>query len=105
MTPTTAPPKAPEIETVPARKPSHAMTVLNATAHGRVLSTSSFELAHTSGEIRAISHRTTAAANGTEMLSSSRTGIVSTNAAATAATIGATSENITGGRSAIDGRV
>src|SRR5262245_11969859 len=105
MMPTTAPPTAPEIDTVPARNPSHAMTALSTTAHGRVLSTSSFELTHTSGEINAISHRTAAAANGTEMLTSSRTGIVSTNPAASAATTGAARENVSGGSGAIDGRV
>src|SRR5689334_8664088 len=49
--------------------------------------------------------RTAAAVAGTEMLSSRRTGIVSTNAAVTAARRGATITNIIGGSGAIAARV
>src|SRR3954470_21171795 len=97
ITPTSAPAMVPERETVLARYPSHAVIALMPTAHGSADATALREADRAASVIRLPSHRTSAAVAGTEMLSSSLTGIVSTIAATSAATSGAAIVNAIGG--------
>src|SRR5215467_4735541 len=95
--PTIAPAMVPLGDTVRARYPSHAATTLRATAHGSALITPARAAANAARSTRLPIHRIAAAAAGTERLSSSRTGIVSTKAATTAAARGAAKVNTAGG--------
>ncbi len=89
IAPTTAPPIAPDTETVFARKPSDAQARLTPNAHGSAATTDADDAATASALIKLVNHSTAPAVMGTEMLSSSRTGSVSTSAAAVAAASGA----------------
>src|SRR5678810_164116 len=68
--------------------------MLTASAHGSVAKIDGNASCSTAAEPMLANHRTAAAVAGTEMLSSSRTGMVSTNAATTAATTGARIVNV-----------
>src|SRR6266581_313613 len=105
IVPISAPPIMPDIETVRARYPSRAATRFTTMAHGRCAATACHDAAAASAVTVLASHSTADALNGTEMLSSRRTGIASTSAPAAAATIGATSENSNGGTGVTEGRV
>src|SRR5207245_2766884 len=91
--PMSAPTIVPDIDTVPARYPSQATTTLTAIAHGSADRSAACEARNAAGDIKLASHSTSAADAGTETLSSRRTGIVSTNAATTAAASGARTSN------------
>ena len=95
--PIAAPAMVPERETVRARYPRYAMTAFTPIAHGSCASTSAREAAIASRAIKLASHSTPAAVIGTEMLSSSRAGIVSTSAATSAAPSGAARTKTSGG--------
>ncbi len=73
-------------------------------AHGSAAITLPRERSSDSGVIRLASHSTSAAVSGTEMLSSSRIGIVSTSPASTAAASGAAIVNAIGGSGVTAGR-
>src|SRR5919198_3026104 len=103
--PTMAPPIVPDSDTVPARYPSQATTTLTRSAHGRWDTTASRDAANASALINDAIARAAAAVTGTEMLSSRRTGIVSTSAAAAAAASGARNANLIDGGGVTAGRV
>src|SRR5437764_6355843 len=100
-----APTSGPDIDTVPHRYPSHATRALTAIAHGSADRTVDCDPVRATGEIKLTSHKTNAADAGTDRLSSSRTGIVSTSAATTAAASGASTSNQRGGSGATEGSV
>ena len=81
------------------------MTALTPIAHGSVARTAARVASIDADDIRLPSQRTTAAVAGTDTLSSSRIGIVSTSAAASAAASGATIVNIIDGSGVTAGRV
>src|SRR4029079_12586996 len=89
MTPTSAPPSIPDRVTVRARYPSQETIPLTASAHGAVRTSRGIDAESAAFEHSVPIHRMHAATAGTEILSSRRTGIVSTKAAHTAAAIGA----------------
>src|SRR5947208_1588229 len=103
--PMSAPTIAPDIDTVRARYPAHATIALTPMAHGRAAAIVRSDASRAAGVIRLANHRTAPAVAGTETLSSSRTGIVSTSAATMAAASGATISNCHDGSGAIAGRV
>src|SRR5438445_8786257 len=103
--PTMAPAIAPERETVLALWPSHAVSTLTPSAHGAAATRAGRVEANDDASIRLASQSTAAADTGTEMLSSRRTGIVSTNAATIAAASVAAIVNDTGGTGSTAGRV
>src|SRR5882672_11542095 len=105
IVPTTAPATAPDRDTVCARYPSHAASTLTHSTHGAAATTALRAADTAAASIRHATHSTPPAVAGTVMLSSSRTGTVSANAAATAATSGATIVNAIGGGGATAGRV
>src|SRR5215210_3707727 len=78
--------------------------MLTPIADGSAATTMSRAAAIDPPSIKLAIHKTAPAVAGTDMLSSSRTGIVSTSAAATAATIGATMVKASGGSGEIAGR-
>src|SRR6476620_7847078 len=100
-----APTTVPDTDTVPARCPSAATTALTAIAHGSVETTADCEAANAAGDIMLINHNTSAADAGTDTLSSSRTGMVSTSAATIAAATGPRTSNQRGGTGVTAGRV
>src|SRR5262245_54562559 len=102
--PTSAPAIIPDVETVRARKPSHAVTAFTPIAQGSADKTAGFAASTAVRSIRLATQSTTAAAAGTETLSSRRTGIVSTKAATPAAASGAPTVNTIGGGTASAGR-
>src|SRR5262245_14678878 len=104
-TPIAAPPIMPARVTVFARYPSHATTAFTASAHGSVVRSHGVAASIDCADIRLPSHNTPAAVAGTDTLSSSRAGIVSTKAATTAAATGAAMTNDSGGIGVIAGRV
>src|SRR5256712_12584458 len=81
------------------------MTAFTATAHGSCASTFARAAAMASGVIKLAYHSAAAAVIGTEMLSSRRTGSVSTSAAVTAATSGPTMTNASDGGGVTASRV
>src|SRR3989442_4071231 len=95
--PMSAPTIVPDIDTVPARYPSHATGALMAIAHGSADSTAACDAVRASGDMSLINHNTSAADPGTDTLSSSRTGIVSTSAATISAASGGKMLNHNGG--------
>src|SRR6266516_2054385 len=101
----TAPTIAPDIDTVRARYPAHATITLTTTAHGSAAAIGRSEASRSAGVIKLANHKTAPAVAGTDMLSSSRTGIVSTSAATTAAASGAAISNCHDGSGVIAGRV
>src|SRR5258708_28267850 len=103
--PISAPPTAPDNETVRARWPSQAVATLTPIAHGSAARTIAREASIDANDIKVPSQRTMAAAAGTDTLSSRRIGIVSTSAAASAAPIGAANTNVIDGRGVTAGRV
>src|SRR5258708_14752447 len=105
IVPTIAPPIAPAIDTVRMRCPSHATSALIAMATGSVDNIAARDASIAAGEISVAIHKANPAVAGTETLSSSRTGMVSTNAATIAATTGAMTTNARDGCGVIDGRV
>src|SRR6266516_482687 len=103
--PISAPPIAPDNDTVRARWPSHAVATLTRMAHGSAPSIAVLDASNASTDIRLPSHSTTAAEAGTVSLSSRRMGIVSTSAAINAAASGAATVNIIEGGGTTAGRV
>jgi hypothetical protein len=89
IAPTSAPATAPRRDTVRARYPSHAVSALTPMAHGSAATISARAPANDSAVISVPIHNTAAPVAGTEMLSSSRTGSVSTTAASSVAASGA----------------
>src|SRR5262245_23283989 len=105
MTPTSAPPSIPDRVTVRARYPSQETIPFTANAHGAARTSTGMDAESAAFEHNVPTHRIDAATAGTEILSSRRTGMVSTKAAHTAATIGAMTTNAVGGGDAIAGLV
>src|SRR5262245_1845860 len=103
--PTTAPPIQPDTLTVLARYPAYEIGRLTASAQGSVFRIRGQESRNVSAAIALVNQSTAAAVVGTEMLSSSLTGIVSTSAAAIAAMIGAPTVKKTVGAGVTAGRV
>src|SRR5437867_9800121 len=103
--PMTAPTIVPDVDTVPARRPNQAATTLTRTADGSASIMAGAEAFTACELIKLASHRTAAAAAGTDTLSSSLTGMVSTNAATTAAASGASTSNASDGSGTTAGRV
>src|SRR5258706_15422801 len=103
--PISAPPIAPDNDTVRARWPSHAVATLTRIAHGSAPSIAVLDASNASPDIRLASHSTIAAEAGTVRLSSRRIGIVSTSAAINAAASGAAAANIIDGAGTTAGRV
>src|SRR3954465_6184278 len=103
--PMDAPVIAPDNDTVRARKPSHDTNALTATAHGSAAMTAG-RAAITDAAVTSLAiHITNAAVAGTEILSSSLIGSVSTIAAANAARSGAPITNPSGGSGVTADRV
>src|SRR5215471_4974515 len=102
--PTSAPAIIPDVETVRARKPSHAVAAFTPIAQGSADTTAGADASTAALSIRLAIQSTTAAAAGTEMLSSSRIGIVSTKPANAAAASGAATVKTSGGGAASAGR-
>ena len=100
--PSSAPSIAPDSETVRSRQASPAMSTLTTRAGAKASAMPGHADHHASPVTRLPPHSTEAAAAGTLMLSSSRTGIVSTSAAA--ATTGAMRPNASGGNGVMAGR-
>src|SRR5438046_1024790 len=103
--PTSAPPTAPDSDTVRARYPSHAVTTLTPIAQGNAARIVARDASIDDDVIRLPSHSTMPAAAGTDTLSSSRIGIVSTSAATSAAASGTTMVNVIDGGGVTAGRV
>src|SRR5205085_2631170 len=103
--PMRAPTTVPDNDTVPARYPSAATSALTAIAHGSVDTMAGCDAANSAGDIMLINHNTSAADAGTDTLSSSRAGMVSTSAATIAATTGPSTSNQRGGTGVTAGRV
>src|SRR5688500_12746978 len=91
--PSPAPQSAPVLVTVRAAYPAPATAALAASASGRVPDAARPKLTTRSSLINDVAHSTAAAAAGTETLSSSLIGIVSTAAATIAASTGIQREN------------
>src|SRR5262245_18457357 len=89
ITPTSVPPSIPDRVTIRARYPSQETIPFTARAHGTVRTSRGIDAESAAFDHQVPTHRTHAATAGTELLSSRRTGIVSTKAAHTAAAIGA----------------
>ena len=104
IAPTTAPAAAPDRDTVRARYPSQPVSALTPSAHGSAAIIAPRAASTDAAVIRLPIHSTTPAVAGTEMLSSSRIGIVSTSAASSAAASGAAIANASGGTGVTDGR-
>src|SRR5512133_636173 len=95
----------PEIDTDPRAYPAAAAAALRGSAHRRPATTDWEFVIQISGSKALTAQSTNPAVTGTEMLSSSRTGIVSTNAAAIAAASGPTISNAIEGRGTTCGAV
>src|SRR6185295_16365988 len=81
-----------------------AVTALTMIAHGSAGTIASLPAASEAAVMRLATQSTAPAAAGTEMLSSRRTGIVSTSAAVRAARIGAAIVKVSGGNGETAGR-
>src|SRR5205809_450575 len=103
--PMRAPVIVPDHDTKRPRYPSHDTTPFTPTAHGSCATTSALFALNASVVKTLAYHSTAAAVIGAEMLSSRRTGSVSTSAAAIAATTGAMRTNDSGGGGVTAGRV
>src|SRR5437762_1061243 len=89
IAPMIAPPIAPDADTIFARYPAHAKITLTPMAPGSAASIGAEDRPTASAVMRLASQSTAPAVAGTEMLSSRRTGIVSTIAATIVAANGA----------------
>ena len=99
------PASMPDRRTVRSSQPPVAATVFTTSAGARLAATASAWPAHAPAVTRLQSQRTAPAVAGTEILSSSAIGTVSTSPAATAASTGATTMNASAGGGVMAGAV